>query len=104
MDDEHETRPLPGAPKYWRYETGGDVAQAIGRFVNHLPMSPSDIMLMRAYCRQWIDSPVWERKPKMTQSARGVLADLRRTGRDIDTRQQLSIWLYAAKVFGADPL
>lgn len=94
----------PRAPKYWMYETGGELAQAIERFLKFEPLHPSDILLMRAYCRQWIDSPVWERKPTMTNAARQELAELRRTVRDIETRQQLSIWLYAAEGFGADPL
>jgi hypothetical protein len=86
------------------HETGGELAQAIERFLNDLLMSPSDMLLMRAYCRQWIDSPVWDRNPHMTNSAREELAELRRTVRDIETREQLSIWLYAAEGFGADPL
>jgi len=94
----------PRAPKYWMYETGGGLAQAVSRFVNQLLMSPADIALMRAYCRQWIDSPVWERAPHMTNAGRETLAELRHVVRKIETREQLATWLKVAGDYGADPL
>jgi hypothetical protein len=52
----------PDAPKYWRYETSGDLARAVERFLNNEPMTPVDIGLMRLYLMQWVDSPVWDMK------------------------------------------
>lgn len=95
----------PRAPKYWRNEQGGLLGAAVDRLINQKPLFPSDIVLIRVYLRQWIDSPVWDANPYYTDDeARAALAELRRTVRGIQTVQDIQAWLRAALREHMDPL
>jgi hypothetical protein len=72
----------PQAPKYWMNETGG-LVPAIKRYLKGLAPDADDVNLIRAYLRQWIDSPVWD---VGDAAARTKLDELRRTVRQIGSR------------------
>lgn len=98
-------RDSPLAPKFWRYETSGQLALAVRSYLyNPDAMTPRYIVYMRAYLVQWIDSPAWDANPAHTIRSRAALEALRvkvvriRNGRDI------SAWLQDALREGVDPL
>ena len=87
--------PLQHVPGYWMNETSGVLKPAIMAYLTHRPMTDSDIAAMRAYLRQWIDSPVWL----------GTAIDQMRE--DVDTltsRETIHAWLDRALQAGIDPL
>ena len=95
----------PDAPKYWRYETGGDLRPAIERYLEHpRKVTVRDVVLIRAYIRQWIDSPVWDANPHATAESRRVLAALRIRATGISNLADISAWFAAAASNGLDPL
>lgn len=49
----------PDAPKYWKYETGGELAAAVLQYLTGRSLTIRDVALMRAYLQQWVNSPVW---------------------------------------------
>jgi hypothetical protein len=58
--------PAPGsasAPKYWRDEVGGQLRIAVENYLFDRVMTIRDVAFMRAYFRQWINSPVWDMNP-----------------------------------------
>ena len=95
----------PDAPKYWRYETSGVLAPAIERYVRRpRDMTVRDVALVRAYIRQWIDSPAWDANPHAGDAARVNLRELRSLARSITTVQDLHCWFKTALDMGIDPL
>jgi hypothetical protein len=100
----------PRVPKYWRDETGGMLAVAIDRLLNDQGLYPSDVALIVAYFKQWIDSPVWDMNPHMDHAGRQVLAGLRQRIADMQarreslTRVELVQWSEDALYEGMDPL
>ena len=95
----------PRAPKYWRYETGGELAAAVTRYL-HRPrdLSAYDVALIAAYVQQWIDSPAWEANPHANEEGRARLAELRIRARHIKTIADLHRWFASAISEGMDPL
>ena len=93
----------PEAPKYWAYEASGVLAQAIVRYLkgDHIQR---DIPLIRAYFKQWVDSPVWDMNPLINDSAREALQALRADVDRIATFVDIAEWLDAAESRGMDPL
>lgn len=91
----------PQAPKYWMNETGGKLVPAIERYLKGTPADADDVNLIRAYLRQWIDSPVWN---DGDDQARDDLSELRRKVREIRTRLDIDQWLEAANDLAIDPL
>jgi hypothetical protein len=87
----------PQAPKYWMNETSGVLRPAVEAYINLRPMTAMQIGAMRAYLRQWIQSPVWKGFDE-------EMADLRRDVETIRTREDISAWLHAALDIGQDPL
>jgi hypothetical protein len=85
----------PRAPKYWMFETSGVLQPAVEAFLRNQPMSPRQLGAMRAYLRQWIQSPVWRGEE---------LAKLRKDVETIQTREDIQAWLDAAVAQGYDPL
>lgn len=89
-----------GGPLYWRDETSGVLAKAVAAYLEWRTKAgpapdPFQVEVLRAYCEQWIKSPVW------------VGRDLEKLRRSIDTIKlpgELSIWLCAASQEGIDPL
>jgi hypothetical protein len=94
----------PLAPKYWLHETDGKLASAIKRYLNGEGLSVDDILLIRAYLRQWIDSPVWDQNPHMNDNGRRVLAEMRFLVKGLKNRADLDRWIGVAVDQGMDPL
>lgn len=94
----------PRAPKYWTYETGGELAPALMRLLHSEPLSERDISLIRDYCRQWIESPVWDRNPTHDAAGVAALATLRATVGGLTTAAKIRRWVMLAEDEGIDPL
>ena len=95
----------PAAPKYWRHETGGELAVAVMAYLNRTgSMTVRQISLMRAYLQQWVGSPVWDMNPAQTPEASLVLARLRYTVLAIHSVTDIRNWIHAALDAGIDPL
>jgi hypothetical protein len=92
-------------PGYWMAETSGELAPAVHRYLEGSELSVRDVVLLRAYLRQWIDSPVWDGKPSLTdEQGREELATLRSRARLLTDRASMDDWLALADEFGVDPL
>jgi hypothetical protein len=94
----HEPLPSPDsplAPKYWRYETGGQLVPAVEKYLRGEALSVREVRWIAAYLRQWIASPVW--------GADGI-ARLRTSVERIQSRSDITNWLDAALALGIDPL
>jgi len=95
----------PLAPKYWRAETSGVLAPAIERYLlRPKTLTPRDVSLIRAYIRQWIDSPAWDANPHGNEAQRANLNELRSLAARITTVADLRHWFDAALDMGIDPL
>lgn len=85
----------PVAPAYWRNETSGALRRAVRAYLEGELLSSDDIVLLRAYLRQWIGSDVW----------RGdAVAALRLRVDSLCDRATLAAWLADADDAGVDPL
>lgn len=103
------TLPAPGspaAPKYWMHETSQQLHAAVYLFVNEPDkLTVGAIALLRAYCLQWVESPVWDQNPSMDAAGRAELAALRVGARyTIHSASDLRRWLRDATAAGLDPL
>ena len=85
----------PRAPKFWRHEITGRLANAVEAYLQGKPLDASQVNTMRAYLWQWIMSPVW-RGPEIDK--------LRETVGTIQTREDIKRWLWDALAEGIDPL
>jgi hypothetical protein len=89
-------------------ETGGKLVPAMERYLKGESAEPDDVNLIRAYLRQWIDSPVWDDGVDLGIPAdpiEGVtLDDLRRNVRQIASRAAVDMWLQDAMNLAIDPL
>lgn len=95
---------MTGAPHFWRFETGGELAPAVERFLAGTFMSTRDIYLMREYLRQWILSPLWDANPSLDSEGAQDLAALR-TGIDrLTSVNAIRTWIRSALDLGIDPL
>ena len=93
------------APKFWRYEVGGDLAMAVRHYLREPDaLTLSEIALMRAYVVQWIDSPAWDCNPSATAESIAMLVGLRKQARRIVTATDLRRWFKDALDEGIDPL
>jgi hypothetical protein len=93
----------PQAPKYWMNETGGRLIPAVRRYLADEPVEPGDTDLIRAYLRQWIDSPVWDAGP-VDADGPTELAKLRKEVRELRNRADITAWLEHALDLAIDPL
>jgi hypothetical protein len=93
----------PQAPKYWMNETGGRLIPAVRRYLADEPVEPGDTDLIRAYLRQWIDSPVWDAGP-VDGGGHTELAKLRMEVRELRNRADITAWLEHALELAIDPL
>lgn len=84
-------------PKHWQFETGGDLAAAMRRFLDSQQLTPSEIALIRGYLEQWVDSPDWKGNP-------GDLNRLRQHVREAETRDHLLGCIRECITLGMDPL
>ena len=83
------------APKFWQYETSGVLKPVVIAYLEGTPLTDRDIAIMRAYLKQWVDSPVWSGPP---------IYALRVNVRKIRSRDDINTWLEAALDAGIDPL
>jgi hypothetical protein len=94
---------LEGAPGYWRHEISGVVARAVIAYF-HDCMRPEDVAAMRAYLRQWIGAPMWDRNPYADEAERAWLAEMRSRVDALTSRAAIERWLADAIEGGIDPL
>ena len=84
----------PQPPKYWTFEPP-ELGEAVQAYTAGEDLTVRGVVLMRAYLKQWVDSPVWEGYPYETDGGRQWLAELRERVRAIalpaDFKQALSI-------------
>jgi hypothetical protein len=92
------------APGYWVYETSGVLRPAIEAYLNDEPLTEQHIAALRAYCRQWISSDVWDLNPHMDGEERAWLVEMRAAVDTLTTRAAISRWLERAADAGMDPL
>lgn len=92
------------APGYWMDETGGLLAPAVERYLTNDELRNGDIPLIRAYLRQWINSPAWDDNPHLDADGIRELVDLRSSVETIGTREDIDGWLKIAIDKGLDPL
>lgn len=99
--------PLPGspqAPKYWVDEVSGELMLAVQSYLNGREMTVREISLMRAYLRQWVDSPVWDMNPHEDDAGRQWLQELRQRVKAIASRRHIADCLWIMEERGMDPL
>jgi len=86
----------PRAPKYWQHETTGVLYPVVMAYLTGKDMNAEQVATMRAYLRQWIQSPVWYGGEELRK--------LRASIDVIQTRDDIEAWLCAALDEGFDPL
>ena len=91
------------APKYWLFESSGALRPAVEAFLHGRDLTEPQIVLLRAYVRQWIDSPVWDRNPAASPDSVERLVQLRADVAAIATREALKAWRLRAIAEGIDP-
>jgi hypothetical protein len=84
----------PNYPKHWRYETSGVLRPVIDAYLRGHELTTHQVSSMRAYLRQWIQSPAWF----------GDNSDLKRSVEAIQTVADIQAWVKAAVRRGMDPL
>lgn len=92
------------APKYWLYETGGELAEAMRRYIGNEELSVRDLGLIRAYLRQWVDSPAWDANPAASDLSKRRLNRLRAKVFDAMTKERIDQCVEMAVDMGMDPL
>lgn len=68
----------PAAPKYWQNEQGGELQPAVLAFLHGDVLTVREVALMRAYLKQWIDSPVWNMNPHINADGLAELEAMRK--------------------------
>jgi hypothetical protein len=91
-------------PGYWMYETSGVLRPAVEAYLKHEPMMTQQIAALRAYLRQWINSPVWDQNPHAGDGERAWLARMRAGIDALTSRQAIHQWITDAIGGGLDPL
>jgi hypothetical protein len=94
----------PEAPKYWMHETGGELKPAMKRYLLGEQLSDRDVLLIKLYLKQWIDSPAWDANPAMDDDSRIDLASLRVAAASLRDRTGIDEWIKHADEIGIDPL
>ena len=62
------------------------------------------VAAIRAYFRQWIESPVWDENPLMTADGQAELDQLRLRSEGLKDRRSIERWVDDATEAGLDPL
>ncbi len=89
-------------PGYWMHETSGVLRPAIEAYlVTQGPLSPEHVAAIRAYLRQWIESPDWFAG---NAAETRILAGLRFMVDGLVDRNTIDIWLMQALALNIDPL
>jgi hypothetical protein len=89
-------------PNFWMNETTGVLRPVIEAYLAGEPMNAMQIAVMRAYLRQWVYAPAWERYE--TDLGRAQLRDLRRRIDGLESEDAIADWLGDADAFGIDPI
>jgi len=98
-------RTHPAAPMYWMDETSGKLALAVGLLVTQpQALTLLDIAYIRAYFRQWIESPAWDMNPERSPEGEAALALLRGSVNGLVSLTNIRSWLRVAVEWGLDPL
>jgi hypothetical protein len=91
-------------PNYWMWETSGVLRSAVVAYLEGGELGPEHIVALRAYCRQWIMSPVWDKNPHAGPEEKAWLAWMRDDVDELTTRTAIVRWLRQAEEQGMDPL
>lgn|SRR5215467_2269136 len=94
----------PQAPKYWMYEQGDELKPAIVAYMNGERLTARQVAFIRAYLRQWIDSPAWDMNPALDNEGRAELAVMRDRVRRIASESDISRSVSMMTTAGMDPL
>lgn len=94
----------PDAPKYWLHNTDGVLVPAVNRLIKGYPLSVADIGAIRAYLRQWIWSPVWDKNPTLDDAGAERLGAFRESLDRLATAPEINHWIRALVDEGMDPL
>jgi hypothetical protein len=86
------------------HETSGVLRPAVEAYLHGEPLTARQIAALRAYLRQWIGSPAWDRNPHATPEDRVWLARMRARVDGLTSRQTIGNWLDDALKAGMDPL
>ena len=95
--------PVPQPPKYWTLEPR-ELSVAVHAYMAGKGLTVRDMVLMRAYLRQWVDSPVWEGDPHETDGGRQWLVELRERVRAIASPNDIAQCLSIMTARRMDPL
>jgi hypothetical protein len=95
--------PAPQPPKYWTFEPH-ELGTAVQNYMGGKDLTVRDVLRMRAYLKQWVDSPVWEVYPCETDGGRQWLAELRERVRAIASRDDITQALSIMTAHRMDPL
>jgi len=95
---------MSDAPGYWMYETSGVLRPAVEAYLAGGAMTPEQIAAMRAYLRQWINSPCWDQNLYATEGGPAALAAMRQLAACLTSRVMIEAWLAGAESIGMDPL
>jgi hypothetical protein len=93
----------PQPPKYWIFERR-ELREAVRAYRAGKVLTVRDVALMRAYLRQWVNSPVWEMNPHETDGGRQWLAELRERVQAIASRGDIAQALSIMTARRMDPL
>jgi hypothetical protein len=91
-------------PGYWTNEVSGVLQPAVRAYLRGGELSDDHALLLRAYLRQWIGSPVWDANPYATPQERDWLQALRARVDGLHGREAFAQWLADAEAGGIDPL
>jgi hypothetical protein len=86
-------------------ESTGRLAVAVRSYLdNPEGMTLREVAFMRAYLRQWIESPAWDLNPSHDAASRAALEALRINVGRIVSAQGIRDWMRDARMAGIDPL
>jgi hypothetical protein len=91
-------------PKFWRYETGGELTPAVQRYLRDESLTIRQVGLLKAYLQQWVESSAWDENPHAGPDDRFALSLLRNNERQANTLAQLDGCIQLAVDLGMDPL
>jgi|SRR6185312_4012555 len=100
--------PPLGTPLYWGDEVSGELARAIralyDAMIDHTPLLPTQLEIVRHYCAYVINAPCWDEKPHHDEDTRARLRKLRDTIKLVTKPEELDAWIDACLEEGIDPL
>jgi hypothetical protein len=91
-------------PGYWQDEATGVLRPVILAYLSGASLDAQQCSTIRAYLRQWINSPIWDSNPYAGPEQHLSLAALRLAVENCTDRAGIKYWLEAAEAHGLDPL